>query len=55
MHIILIAVVHIYICVRWSFLGFLPVILQIIAATKDMQAVKLCTNKILQFFTGGAG
>jgi len=46
---------YIYICVRWSFLGFLPVILQIIAITKDMQAVKLCTNKILQFLTTGAG
>jgi len=26
-----------------------------IAVTKGMQTVKLCTNKILQFVTGGAG
>ena len=26
-----------------------------VAITKGVQAVKLCTNKILQFLTGGAG
>ena len=25
------------------------------AVSKDVQAVKLCTNKILQFLTGGVG
>jgi len=25
----------------------------LVAASKGMQAVKLCTNKILQFLTGG--
>ena len=27
----------------------------LVAVTKGMRAVKLCTNKILQFLTGGAG
>ena len=27
----------------------------LVAASKTMRAVKLCTNKILQFLTGGAG
>jgi len=27
----------------------------LVAVSKGMQAVKLCTNKILQFLTGGAG
>jgi len=27
----------------------------LVAVSKDMQAVKRCTNKILQFLTGGAG
>jgi len=27
----------------------------LIAISNGMQAVKLCTNKILQFLTGGAG
>jgi len=27
----------------------------LVAASKGMWAVKLCTNKILQFLTGGAG
>jgi len=27
----------------------------LVAISKGMQAVKLCTNKILQFLTGGAG
>jgi len=27
----------------------------LVAISKSMQAVKLCSNKILQFLTGGAG
>jgi len=27
----------------------------LVAVSKGMQAVKLCSNKILQFLTGGAG
>jgi len=27
----------------------------LVAVSKGMRAVKLCTNKILQFLTGGAG
>jgi len=38
-----------------EFQHFLPNPNVLVAISKGMQAVKLCTNKILQFLTGGAG
>ena len=34
---------------------FFPNLNVLVAISKDMWAVKLCTNEILQFLTGGAG